>query len=221
MHIRNGGTSMASPVVAGIAALYLERCGQATYQDFIDDIHATAYTDQFTGVVPNNDYGYGKIHALNALLQKTPPAAPTVTSDWGTSLSSSTSTGYQWFLDGSVLAGETSQDLFVTPPYGSYQVQIVDANGCTAWSTPFVLTLNLNENENDEIFAYPNPSNSLINISVDAPIYDVNVIGMDGTQIRLTQINDGTYSLENVANGMYTMSVRTEKGIYFSKIIRL
>lgn len=67
-HARNGGTSMASPVVAGIAALYLQKCGKATYQTFKNDLTATAYTDNFTGVVPNNSYGYGKPHALNLML---------------------------------------------------------------------------------------------------------------------------------------------------------
>lgn len=69
LHVRNGGTSMASPVVAGIAALYLEKCNKGTYQDFLDALHSTAYTDQYTGTVPNNGYGYGKAHALNLLLQ--------------------------------------------------------------------------------------------------------------------------------------------------------
>ncbi|WP_430402169.1 S8 family peptidase [Fluviicola sp.] len=69
MHVRNGGTSMASPIVAGIAALYLEKCGKGNYQSFLDGIHSTAFTDIFTGTIPNNAYGYGKIHALNLLLQ--------------------------------------------------------------------------------------------------------------------------------------------------------
>ncbi len=66
-HIRNGGTSMASPVVAGVAALYLERCPNGTYQEFIHAIENTSFTDVFTGVVPNNAYGYGKVHALDLL----------------------------------------------------------------------------------------------------------------------------------------------------------
>ena len=69
LHVRNGGTSMASPVVAGIAALYLEKCSNATYQDFLDALHSTAFTDSYTGTVPNNGYGYGKAHALNLMLQ--------------------------------------------------------------------------------------------------------------------------------------------------------
>jgi len=69
LHVRNGGTSMASPVVAGIAALYLEKCNNGTYQTFKNDLIASAFTDAFTGVVPNYAYGYGKPHALNLLLQ--------------------------------------------------------------------------------------------------------------------------------------------------------
>jgi hypothetical protein len=69
LHVRNGGTSMASPVVAGIAALYLEKCHNGTYASFKADLHATAFTDGFTGTVPNNAYGYGKANALDLLLQ--------------------------------------------------------------------------------------------------------------------------------------------------------
>ncbi|MBW7869012.1 MAG: S8 family serine peptidase [Brumimicrobium sp.] len=69
-HARNGGTSMASPVVAGIAALYLERCPNSTYEDFINDIHATGFGDIFTGTIPNNKSGYGKINALTLLNSK-------------------------------------------------------------------------------------------------------------------------------------------------------
>nr|WP_294861301.1 S8 family peptidase [uncultured Fluviicola sp.] len=69
LHVRNGGTSMASPAVAGIAALYLEKCSKGNYQSFLDGIHSTAFTDIYTGTIPNNAYGYGKIHALNLLLQ--------------------------------------------------------------------------------------------------------------------------------------------------------
>ena len=220
-HVRNGGTSMAAPVVAGIAALYLERCGEATYQDFIDDVINTAYTDQYTGTVPNNAYGHGKVHALDALLEKTPPATPTVTSDWGTMVSSSASSGYQWYLDGDILVGETNQDLLVSPPYGSYQVEITNAEGCTALSDPFVLTLSLDEDENDQIFAFPNPTNALITVSAETPVYSAQLISIDGSKIDLTQVSAGTYSLENIAKGTYTLVVDTEKGIYYSKVVRL
>jgi len=66
-HVRNGGTSMASPVIAGIAALYLEKCPTATYQDFLDDLHALAYEDFYTAATPNMGYGYGKVDAFELL----------------------------------------------------------------------------------------------------------------------------------------------------------
>ena len=70
LHIRNGGTSMASPVVAGIAALYLEKCPKSTCADFKNDLIGAAFQDSFTGSnLPNYAYGYGKAHALNTLLQ--------------------------------------------------------------------------------------------------------------------------------------------------------
>lgn len=67
-HMRNGGTSMASPVVAGIAALYLEKCTNSTYQQFKYDLLRAATSDNFTGSVPNFAYGHGKADALNTLL---------------------------------------------------------------------------------------------------------------------------------------------------------
>lgn len=68
MHASNGGTSMASPVIAGIAALYLEKCNSSTYADFKKDLTKNATSDAFTGTTPNYAYGYGKANALNTLL---------------------------------------------------------------------------------------------------------------------------------------------------------
>jgi len=70
MHVRNGGTSMASPVVAGIAGLYLEKCPLSSWVDYKNSLLETAFSDGFTGPnLPNNAFGYGKAHAHNSLLQ--------------------------------------------------------------------------------------------------------------------------------------------------------
>jgi len=68
-HKINGGTSMASPVVAGLVALYLEKCPNADYLEIKNNITATAFADTFTKTVPNNTWGNGKLHGFNFLTQ--------------------------------------------------------------------------------------------------------------------------------------------------------
>jgi len=67
-HARNGGTSMATPVVSGIAALYLEKCKSATNAQFVSDLDNN--TDIFTyyGMMPNYTYGNGRVNAYKLLL---------------------------------------------------------------------------------------------------------------------------------------------------------
>jgi len=66
-HTLGGGTSAASPGVAGIAALYLQKNPSATAMDVKNAIINCTTTDGFTGAVPNNQYGFGKANAFNAL----------------------------------------------------------------------------------------------------------------------------------------------------------
>lgn len=66
-HKRNTGTSMASPVIAGLAALYFEKCPTKTAADFYTDLTATAFEDGFTGLTPSNSWGYGKPNAFGLL----------------------------------------------------------------------------------------------------------------------------------------------------------
>ncbi len=66
-HIRNGGTSMASPLVAGIAALYLEKYPHASYSEIKQALICTAKSDAFTGITPNYEYGNGKVDAFAAI----------------------------------------------------------------------------------------------------------------------------------------------------------
>lgn len=64
-HVFGGGTSAASPVVAGLAALYLQAYPNATNQQFKTALTNCAYTDVYTGtLLPNNKWGYGKVDGL-------------------------------------------------------------------------------------------------------------------------------------------------------------
>ena len=68
MHRRNGGTSMASPIVAGVGALLLEKCNLITPIAFKNALMNSAYADSFTGTLPNYSFGYGKLDGFNTLV---------------------------------------------------------------------------------------------------------------------------------------------------------
>lgn len=70
LHMRNGGTSMASPTVAGMVALYLEMCPNASYQSIINDIISSSKSDQYTTNLPNPKWGAGKADAFRLLSNK-------------------------------------------------------------------------------------------------------------------------------------------------------
>jgi subtilisin family serine protease len=61
------GTSMASPMVAGAVALMLEADPNLTVDRLRDIFDETAVADEFTGAVPNNDWGRGKLDAFAAM----------------------------------------------------------------------------------------------------------------------------------------------------------
>ena len=54
------GTSMASPVVAGLVALILEENPNLDVNGVRGVLSSQALSDGFTGSLPNNIYGYGK-----------------------------------------------------------------------------------------------------------------------------------------------------------------
>lgn len=59
--------SAAAPVATGIIALMLELNPNLTPEQIRTLLHNSCMSDQFTGEVPNNQWGYGKLDALLAL----------------------------------------------------------------------------------------------------------------------------------------------------------
>jgi subtilisin family serine protease len=75
------GTSMATPVAAGAAAVILSKTSSLTAQQVFSAMTAGAITDQFTGGVPNTTWGGGKLNVYAALASSTeiqPPAGTPV-----------------------------------------------------------------------------------------------------------------------------------------------
>ncbi len=61
------GTSSAAPLVAGILALMLEVNPDLTPEEAKNFLTGYADQDNFTGMVPNNIWGYGKVNAFQSI----------------------------------------------------------------------------------------------------------------------------------------------------------
>jgi subtilisin family serine protease len=69
MYMLFDGTSAASPSVAGVALLYLQKNPTATNRDVKKAITHCPKQDYYTGSnLPNNNWGYGKLDGYDALL---------------------------------------------------------------------------------------------------------------------------------------------------------
>lgn len=66
-HLTVGGTSAASPVVAGLVALYLQKNPTATNQQVRQAIINCTYSDVFTSALPNPHWGNGKLDGFAAM----------------------------------------------------------------------------------------------------------------------------------------------------------
>lgn len=67
-HVAGGGTSAASPVVAGSAALWLQAYPGSNWQDARNAVIWCAMRDGFTGNnLPDNTWGYGKVDAFSMI----------------------------------------------------------------------------------------------------------------------------------------------------------
>ena len=157
------------------------------------------------------------------------PSTPIITQN-GNILSTGVATTYQWFLNGSPIAGATGQSHTATVS-GLYSVEITNSNACSAISSSLNVTLtNIFETTNNiEAIIYPNPNNGVFTLEInvaetqDIEIKIINVIGQEIFFDKLTQVN-GSYKTEinqlNSSSGIYFLQIKTDKQLITRKIIR-
>ncbi len=144
------------------------------------------------------------------------PPTPTFT-QLGNILTSSSATGYQWYLNGSPIPGETNQILDISL-YGSgfYSVWVDNGSGCQASS----VVVNLVPTNVHLISVFtgaeisPNPAHEVINVVFKSVIdKDINysVINSLGQTVRTGKLKNGAFDasidLDGLANGLYTLSL--------------
>ena len=144
------GTSMASPMVTGIIALWLQAYPHLNQTQALNLIKQNAWTDSHTGTIPstgNNTWGWGKVDAHEGLLDLLTkiPAQPTINpagnvaicQGQNAQLSAPTGfTSYEWSN------GATSQTISVSTA-GNFSVRVGNNLGyLSPWSTASSVIIN-------------------------------------------------------------------------------
>ena len=166
-------------------------------------------TSDFTWTVIGTDF-YGCVNDTTVMITvQPPPPAPTVTNT-GMQVSSTSASGYQWYLNGDPIPGATQQDW--TPLVnGNYSVVITDANGCESQSLPVYFgTVGLDENTERALNIYPQPADdefTVTNVRAGSVLRLFDASGRVVTTARanakgLVRVDVGT-----LATGSYLLEV--------------
>ncbi|MCB9170037.1 MAG: S8 family peptidase [Flavobacteriales bacterium] len=141
-HIRGGGTSIASPVVTGTAALYLQKCPYATHDEVREAIINTAFGDAFTGSLPNVLWGNGKLNTFDALVLSNPSTTVDVFGDNALCPGDSVlvsgpgyMASYQWST------GDSTKLIYVDSA-GPLWLVSEDLSGCKGWTDTLLFVMN-------------------------------------------------------------------------------
>jgi hypothetical protein len=215
-HQRNGGSSMASPVVAGIAALFFEQCPLATWADFKEAVIAEAAADPEMPFLPDERWGWGKVNGFGTVTSLTISTSLTLSED---SLFASGGVAYQWYLDGEPLDGFID-DALAFQGNGTYQVEVFNALGCSSFSQEVVTTLD--ELALVNLHIRPNPSDGIFwidNIPSRAEFFLYDATGRLLDQLRSNQLQSSPLDLQDYLAGIYLLRVRTDKQDQVFKLI--
>jgi hypothetical protein len=183
---------------------------QSGYIYEVDSNNTLLWSKSVSGTTPHA-YRYSACYTAG-----TQPTTPLITNNSDTLYSSTAAASYVWYFNGAVIPGATAQ-FHVPAQNGSYQVQAIDAGGCTSGiSFPYsFLSLSVfNVPAERTLKLFPNPSTGLVKIEGAfsyALSYEVVVTDLVGKVIMRVK-NQQTVDLSACENGLYNFTVRTEDG---------
>lgn len=141
MHYRNGGTSMASPVVSGAAALLMEMCPNADWQTIRNAILENTYLDTFAIDSTSNNYGKGKLDVAAAVaslaFQPTFTHPTDITLCDGEEVTLSLVDSYDDYVWST---GDDTPNLTLSEG-GNFSIEVIDALGCRGKSDTVNITV--------------------------------------------------------------------------------
>ena len=156
------------------------------------------------------------------------PAKPVITvSGQGTdevTLTSSSTAGNQWFLNGEAIPGATGTSIAIST-FGTYTVQVTIDDCVSAISEEITLIVNSLRNQQiRELVAYPNPAENFLQIrGLSGPIGFSEMVDMAGrsTSIVFEELDNGYRAdVSRLSPGMYMLRLQQGNKNYTLKIIK-
>ena len=148
------------------------------------------------------------------------PATPVVSQN-GNVLTSSSPIDNQWYMNGGIINGASSQT-YLPQQSGNYQVIVTEENCSSDTSNAINYLASGVENAgNLNVKIYPNPANDILFVqSNNTLITTIELIDLTGQTISTNQVNRNFYklSISGLAVGNYMLRVHTNDGI-MNKII--
>ncbi len=151
------------------------------------------------------------------------PGTPTVSFD-GITLTSTTADTYQWYEGGNMILGATNIN-YVPLVNGDYTVEVTNASGCTALSSPFAVNINglTNNTSNTGISISPNPVFDALRITSNtneqlAQVSIYNAAGVNIYENKTILNNKLVVDTKAFSAGIYIVAVQTTGGVYNQRV---
>ncbi len=204
----SGATSYVWTVPAGAVIT-----SGATTKNIVVSFGTTTGNGVIT-VKGTNTCGNGAVSPSFSVTVHAVPAAPVVTMN-GAVLTSSASSGNQWYYEGNLIPGATGQTYTVTHHTGFYWC-VVTLSGCSSpiSNKVWVVVTGQQELQNSNFNVYPVPNDGRFTLSITSPvresftiliynqigakIFDIRDVTVDGSfekQVDLRPVSDGIYSV--------------------------
>ncbi|MEO7991470.1 MAG: T9SS type A sorting domain-containing protein, partial [Chryseolinea sp.] len=184
----------------------------------INPITITTSTSSLTLQVSNGACTSPLSNPLNIVVNPYPNA--TITAN-DTQLTASSGDSYQWYQNGDVVDGATSQSFeFTVFENGKYKVDVTD-NGCTSTSAEFEYLITGLEHLGDGIKLYPNPVEKNLTTEFHPP-YTITIINISGMIVGKvnTSTRNASIDFSSFAEGIYILQLKNEKGVSYHRITK-
>ena len=149
------------------------------------------------------------------------PTTPVI-SPSGSDLVSSATTGNQWYLNGVIISGATSQN-YTPVTNGNYYVIVTDVNGCASDTSNIITVLSTGAvtKENFEVKFYPNPAKSTLTLESSNENYKISFTDALGKNIysKLIQNKRENIDLSSLAPGIYFVRFSYNGIVYIKKLV--